>query len=55
MPNYLDLRWFLLVPALLSVCFLIWVFLNFSRDRARKHLRDAGLMLRRRDKNGIWE
>lgn len=50
--NFLDLRWFLLIPAALAVCFLAWVFVSFSRDRTRGRSRPR--TPQRRD-NGIWE
>jgi hypothetical protein len=55
MFNVLDLRWLLLIPALLALGFLAWVFVSFSRDRAKYRERDALLASRRRNKSGIWE
>jgi hypothetical protein len=53
--NYFDLRWLLLVPALLAVGFLSWVFMSFSRDRARYRRRGTPYGSRRQNKSGIWE
>jgi hypothetical protein len=55
MINFLDLRWLLLIPAVLALGFLVWVFVSFTRDRAKYRERDALLASRRRDKSGIWE
>jgi hypothetical protein len=34
-----DLRWLLIIPAMLSVGFMIWVFLEMSKDIRRKRRR----------------
>jgi len=53
--NFFDLRWLLLIPAVLAIGFLVWVFMSFSRDRAKYRERDALLASRRRNKSGVWE
>ena len=53
--NYFDLRWLLLLPALLAFGFLGWDFLSFSRDRARYPRRNTFFSSRRQNKSGIWE
>jgi len=53
--NYFDLRWLLLVPAVLAIGFMAWVFVSFARDRARNRGRDAFMNARRRNKANIWE
>jgi len=53
--NFFDLRWLLLIPAVLAVGFLVWVLVRFSRDRAKYRGRDTFFASRRRNKTGIWE
>ena len=50
--NSFDLRWLLLFPAALAVCFLVWVLVSFSRDRTRGRTRSR---TPQRGNNGIWE
>ena len=53
--NYFDLRWLLLIPAMLAISFLGWVYVRFSRDRARYRKRNTPFGSRRHDKSGLWE
>ena len=56
MPIYLDLRLLLLIPALAAVGFMVWVFLNLTRDISRQRRQYAGFnSRRRRDKSEFWE
>lgn len=55
MLTFVDMRWFLLVPALLGLGFLIWVFVNLAREGMRKQGRGWTDSVRRRDKGGTWE
>jgi hypothetical protein len=56
MPIYLDLRLLLLVPAVAAIAFMVWVFLNLTRDIGRQRRQYAGFHARRRrDKSELWE
>ena len=55
MIHFLDLRWLLVIPALLSAAFMIWVFLNLAKDISRKRRQYAGFVTRRRSRDEMWE
>jgi hypothetical protein len=55
MSIYFDLRWILLVPAVLALGFMIWVFLHLAREIHRERREYVGFAPRRREKSGIWE
>ncbi len=52
MPHDLDLRWLLLVPTLLALGFMAWIFWNLIREIARERREYVGFAPRRRQKTG---
>ena len=54
MTTLFDIRWLLMAAGILAVCFLLWVAINFARDRMRKRERSWRIAVRHH-KGGIWE
>lgn len=53
--TFFDLRWLLVIPALLAIAFMIWVFLSLAKDISRKRRQYPGFVSRRRIRGHIWE